>query len=134
MTIQLNLARGSMTVVLVLVALGVSAQENIQALADRWSEAYNEHDRAALGAVYTNTARVMTHGSATIIGRDDIEEFWAADFEDRNPLTLLRVTHSVEGSDMMLVHGDYRVINRDDGDQLAFGRFAHIWTQRPNGD
>jgi uncharacterized protein (TIGR02246 family) len=113
-------------------ALGAQAQDEIQGLADQWVEAYNNHDRDALGALYTQDAHLMMHGSTTVVGRDRIEEFWADDFEEGNPLTLLTVTHSVVGSDMMLVHGDYRVVSRDDGAELGGGRFAHIWTRARN--
>jgi hypothetical protein len=34
----------------------------------------------------------MMHGATTIAGREAIEDFWAGDFEDRDPLTLLTVT------------------------------------------
>jgi ketosteroid isomerase-like protein len=103
------------------------AQTNIQDLAARWVKAYNDHDRAALGAVYTGDARLMLHGSATISGRAAIEEFWAGDFTVEDPLTLLDVTNSVAGLDMMLVHGNYRVVGRENGDELGTGRFAHLW-------
>ena len=102
-------------------------------LADRWAEAYNKHDRNALGALYTQDAHLMMHGATSIVGHDAIEEFWAGDFEEGNPLTLLTVTHSVEGSDMMLVHGDYQVVSRDDGAELGGGRFAHVWTRASSG-
>jgi uncharacterized protein (TIGR02246 family) len=119
---------------LALAAVAAHAQSNVQVLADRWVAAYNTHDRAALGAIYTEDARLMMHGSPTIEGRQPIEEFWAADLEVGNPLTLLSVTHNVVGSDMILVHGDYRVIGRDSGKQLGFGRFAHLWTRDGNSD
>lgn len=115
------------------VALSATAQRATQAdvreLADRWVSAYNKHDRAALGGVYTDAARLMMHGALTIAGRKAIEDFWAGDFEDRDPLTLLEVTNSVTGSDMLLVHGDYEVVSRTDGSELGGGRFAHIWTR-----
>jgi uncharacterized protein (TIGR02246 family) len=119
--------------VLFVTALAAHAQDDIQMLADRWAEAYNKHDRDALGALYTQDAHLMMHGSTTIVGHDGIEEFWAGDFEEGNPLTLLSVTHSIRGSDMMLVHGDYRVISRDDGTELGGGRFAHVWTRVQSG-
>lgn len=116
-----------------LAAFSASAQRatssDVQGLADRWARAYNKHDRAALGAVYTDSARLMMHGATTIAGKAAIEEFWAGDFKDRDPLTLLKVTHSVRGSDMVLVHGDYEVVSRTDGSQLGGGRFAHVWTR-----
>lgn len=110
-----------------LFTLAAAAQGDVQVLADQWAEAYNAHNSDALAGVYTPGAELIVHGSATIAGRAAIADFWAADFEDRSPLTLLTVTSSVQGTDMMLVHGDYDVINRDDGSQLGRGRFAHVW-------
>lgn len=106
-----------------------ASQADVRELADRWAVAYNKHDRAALGALYTDNARLMMHGSSTHSGKAQIEAFWAEDFKDRDPLTLLKVTHSVTGSDMVLVHGDYEVVSRTDGSKLGNGRFAHIWTR-----
>jgi ketosteroid isomerase-like protein len=111
-----------------------ASQADVQELADRWASAYNKHDRAALGGVYTDGARLMMHGATTIPGRQAIEEFWAGDFEDRDPLTLLKVTNSVTGSDMVLVHGDYEVVSRTDGSELGGGRFAHLWTRAGSGE
>ena len=102
---------------------------DVQELAARWASAYNKHDRTALGGVYSDGARLMMHGATTISGRKAIEDFWAGDFEDSDPLTLLEVTHSVTGSDMLLVHGDYEVVSRKDGSELGGGRFAHLWTR-----
>jgi hypothetical protein len=76
----------------------------------------------------------MMHGAPTIAGQTDIGAFWAEDFQEGNPLTLLTVTHAVEGIDMVLVHGNYQVIDRDDGSRLGFGRFAHIWTSDRTND
>jgi uncharacterized protein (TIGR02246 family) len=114
---------------LAVAACAAQAQTEIQVLADEWVSAYNRHDREALGALYTDDARVMVHDSLTVTGRDSIEEFWANDFQEGDPLTLLSVTNSVQGVDMMLVHGDYRVIDRQDGLELGAGRFAHVWTR-----
>jgi uncharacterized protein (TIGR02246 family) len=105
------------------------AQATIRDLAAKWAKAYNDHDRAALGAIYTDDARLMMHGSPTLAGRAAIEDFWARDFQVENPLTLLDVTNSVTGLDMMLVHGNYRVVAREGGSELGAGRFAHVWTR-----
>lgn len=120
--------RTALTVLFAVLASAAHAQSNVQNLAERWVQAYNRHDPAALGALYAEDAKLMMHGSPTIAGRSSIESFWADDFEEGNPLTLLTVTHSVDGSDMILVHGNYKVVGREDGRQLGFGRFAHVWT------
>jgi ketosteroid isomerase-like protein len=133
-----TILRVSIALGLTAAALTAAAQRatpsDVQALADRWTSAYNKHDRTALGAVYADGARLMMHGAPTIAGRPAIEEFWAGDFEDSDPLTLLKVTHSVTGSDMLLVHGDYEVISRTDGSNLGGGRFAHLWTRSDRGE
>jgi uncharacterized protein (TIGR02246 family) len=110
-----------------------ASDEEVQQLAFRWTEAYNKHDRAALEAVYTDDARLMMHGAPTIAGRNSIGEFWAQDFTESNPLTLLNVTHGLTGVDMVLVHGNYEVVDRDEGTRVGLGRFAHIWTADRNG-
>lgn len=109
------------------LAFAANAQDDIQDLADRWSAAYNAFDADTLGKLYTENAHLYVHGSPMIVGRSGIEEFWSDDFTVANPLTILNVTHSVEGYDMMLVHGNYEVKDRDSGDILGSGRFAHIW-------
>jgi uncharacterized protein (TIGR02246 family) len=120
-------ARAALSAALLAAPLAAFAQSQVQYLADRWVQAYNRHDAGELGALYTDDARLMMHGSSTISGRDGIEAFWTLDFEEGNPLTLLSVTNSVAGADMILVHGNYRVVSREDGRQLGFGRFAHLW-------
>ena len=103
------------------------AQEDIQALANKWTKAYNAFDKEALGALYTEGAHLYVHGTPMIMGRESIEAFWEDDFAVENPKTVLIVTHSVEGYDMMLVHGNYQVLDRDSDEVLGQGRFAHIW-------
>lgn len=103
------------------------AQDEVQDLANKWVAAYNSFDGDALGGLYTENAHLYVHGSPMLIGRDEIQAFWQDDFEIENPMTLLTVTHSVEGYDMMLVHGNYQVVGRETGELLGSGRFAHIW-------
>jgi uncharacterized protein (TIGR02246 family) len=118
---------------LVAASVAANAQDNVQQLADRWVAAYNKHDRAALGALYTVDAQLMMHGAATVVGRNKIEQFWAGDFKVDDPMTLLVVTNPMQGSDMTLVHGNYRVVSRKDGSELGSGRFAHIWIKEADG-
>ena len=116
-----------------LPALAQDEATNPQQLADRWTAAYNEHNPSALSQLYSENAYLMMHGSPTIKGRAGIGEFWAQDFTEENPITTLEVTHVMEGLDMVLVHGNYQVINRNNGIMLGQGRFAHIWMNE-NGD
>jgi uncharacterized protein (TIGR02246 family) len=115
------------------LALASAAEDPVQALAKKWTDAYNAHDRAALGALYTDNAHLMMHGDPTIKGRKNIEAFWAKDFKEGDPITKLTVTNSVNGVDMVLVHGNYEVIDRKTGKRLGYGRFAHIWDKDGKG-
>jgi uncharacterized protein (TIGR02246 family) len=108
--------------------------QEVQALANQWTQAYNQHNVAALSALYTDDARLYLHGSPSVSGRKNIESYWADDMKVNNPLTVLTVTHAVNGIDMKLVHGNYQVINRETGVPVGQGRFAHIWTRTANGD
>lgn len=112
---------------LVLGASSATAQDEVQDLANAWVAAYNSFDGDALGDLYTDNAHLYVHGSPMVIGRESIQFFWEDDFQIDVPMTLLTVTHSVEGYDMMLVHGNYQVVGRDTGELLGSGRFAHIW-------
>lgn len=107
---------------------------NAQELADQWIMAYNDHNTAALSNLYAEDATLMLHGGPTIRGRTAIAELWAEDFQEDNPITTLQVTHTLEGVDMILVHGNYQVINRNTGILLGQGRFAHTWMQGDNGE
>jgi uncharacterized protein (TIGR02246 family) len=128
-----TLRRVLVVLLLASVPLAARAQDttsdNVLELSARWTEAYNTHDRAGLAALYAEDARLMMHGAPTYVGREKIAAFWAKDMLERNPLTILTVTDAVNGVDMVLVHGNYQVIQRDNGDVLGAGRFAHIWTR-----
>jgi uncharacterized protein (TIGR02246 family) len=119
---------------LTLLAPTASAQDDeVVKLANQWTSAYNRHDVAGLAALYTDDAHLYHHGRPRIVGRNGIREFWAADMTENNPITILAVTDTVQGVDMVLVHGNYQVINRESGVPLGGGRFAHIWIQAADG-
>lgn len=122
--------------VILLASSGLPAQAPVDAqeLADRWTEAYNDHDGDALAALYTESAELTAHGAPTLTGRDDIRAFWASDFGEGNPLTLLNVTHTIDGTDMMLVHGVYEVVDSDGGGVLGDGAFVHFWRLGDSGE
>lgn len=129
----MNIANRACALLLVLFGsaamAGEAADLDVQKLADRWSEAYNKQDWVAIARLYTQDARLMMHGEPTLIGRARIADYWGKDVKQGNPLTVLKVTHAIRGVDMILVHGDYQVIDRTSGQLLGFGRFAHIWTE-----
>ncbi|MGV3593392.1 MAG: YybH family protein [Gammaproteobacteria bacterium] len=123
-------------IALSIASLGANAADEIdpQELADQWTAAYNAHNPAALAELYEENAIMMLHGDLVLRGRDAIHDYWVDDFREGNPLTTLTVTHTVQGVEMMLVHGDYHVVDRNDGILLGRGRFAHIWLRDGNGE
>jgi len=108
-------------------SFSVFAQEDAQSLANSWITAYNAHNTAELRNLYSNDAVLMLHGEETRRGRDDIGAYWAQDFREGNPITTLTVTHSINGNEVILVHGNYQVIDRESGLLLGSGRYAHLW-------
>jgi len=129
-----TLSRLVLAGMVIVSAAAAHAEGEIETLAEEWVSAYNKHDKEALGNLYAEDAVLMMHGAPSIKGRTNIKIFWEGDFEVGSPLTLLKVTHSVVGIDMMLVHGDYEVIDRKDGALLGEGRFAHIWMVDEDGE
>jgi len=108
---------------------GVSVQE----LANRWTAAYNSVDIPALSALYADDAELYIHNEGRVIGQAAISDYWAADMNRANPITVLNVTDSVVDNEMMLVHGNYQVLDRFLGVPLGSGRFAHIWVLEEDG-
>ncbi len=105
----------------------------VQELANRWTAAYNSVDVPALMALYADDAELYIHQEGRVIGREAISNYWAADMNRSNPITVLNVTDSVVDSEMMLVHGNYQVLDRNTGVPLGSGRFAHIWVLEDEG-
>jgi len=102
-------------------------QPNVQELANRWTAAYNRADVNGVATLYSPSAEVYIHQEGRFVGRDDIRDYWAGDMGRSNPITVLHVTDSTIDTEMMLVHGNYEVIDRLSGVPLGSGRFAHIW-------
>jgi ketosteroid isomerase-like protein len=108
-------------------------QVSVQELANEWTAAYNQGKADSLAKLYTADAELYIHNEGRYVGRKQILEYWAKDVTRSNPITVLTVTDSVVDSEMMLVHGNYQVLNRVTGVALGGGRFAHIWVRDANG-
>ncbi len=108
-------------------------QAQVQELANRWTAAYNSVDVPALADLYADDAELYIHREGRFIGQASIQDYWAADMDRASPITVLNVTDSVVDSEMMLVHGNYQVLDRNSGVPLGGGRFAHIWVLEEDG-
>ena len=106
---------------------------NVDELAARWTAAYNQASADAVANLYSPNAELYVHGDQRYVGRTDIRAYWAEDMGVKNPLTVLTVTDSVVDPEMVLVHGNYQVLNRLTGVPQGFGRFAHIWVKDAQG-
>ena len=106
---------------------------NVDELAARWTAAYNQGNPDTVAGLYSPAAELYVHGDQRYVGRADIRAYWAEDMGVRNPLTVLTVTDSVVDPEMILVHGNYQVLNRATGVPQGFGRFAHIWVKDAQG-
>lgn len=105
----------------------------VQDLANRWTASYNEADAKALAAMYASDAELYVHNDGRYVGKEAIEAYWLSDMDISNPITVLTVTDSVSDTEMILVHGNYQVLDRKTGVPLGMGRFAHIWVLEDEG-
>lgn len=102
-------------------------------LANRWTAAYNQGNAEDIANLYSQGAELYIHKEGRFVGRGNIRTYWAGDLTRSNPMTVLTVTDSVVDDEMMLVHGNYQVLDRTTGVPLGAGRFAHIWVKGTNG-
>jgi uncharacterized protein (TIGR02246 family) len=109
------------------------AAPKVQELANRWTAAYNQANADNVASLYSPQAELYIHGEGRYVGRQDIRDYWGADMRVSNPITVLTVTDSVVDEEMMLVHGNYQVIDRTTGVPVGGGRFAHIWVLAQDG-
>ena len=107
--------------------LHAHSPDNAQALADFWAQAFNSNDARAVAALYRDDAELSEHNAPTLIGRDNIRSYWKADLVRGNLVTVLKVTSTLDGTDMTLVHGTYQMIDRASGAEMGSGHFAQTW-------
>ena len=90
-----------------------------------WQMAYNAGDAAAVAALYTEDAKVMAPGSATVSGRAAIQTFFAADIAHgaKNALTVGEVFGS---GDYAISVGGY-VATGADGAHLDHGNYMTVY-------
>lgn len=113
--------------------LQAHSPSDAQALADGWAQAFNSHDEGTLAALYRDEAELSQHNALTLVGRKYIRAFWAVDVAKGDLLALLTVTSTLDGIDMTLVHGTYRMIDRSSGASMGSGHFAQIWRPDEGG-
>ncbi|MFC3098605.1 YybH family protein [Alteraurantiacibacter palmitatis] len=132
---KLRLAAAALVLAANTLPAAASAQgdTSVQELANRWTAAYNSMDIPALARLYSDNAELYIHCEGRIIGQAAIGDYWAADVQRAHPITVLNVTDSVVDAEMMLVHGNYQVLDRNTGVPLGGGRFAHIWVLGEDG-
>jgi uncharacterized protein (TIGR02246 family) len=68
---------------MILAAAPALAQSKpmIQSLDDKWAEAFNKGDAAAVAAMYTQDAYVLPPGADMVKGRNAIETLWRANMQ-----------------------------------------------------
>lgn len=112
---------------LVFGALHAHSLADAQALADRWTQAFNSHDGSAMAALYRDDAELAQHNAPTLVGREHIGAFWGGKLAKGDTNTVLNVTRTLDGTDMTLLHGTYTVLDRASGLPIGSGDFAQIW-------
>jgi uncharacterized protein (TIGR02246 family) len=77
---RIAILAGCITILAATPALAQS-KAMIQRLDDKWAEAFNKGDAAAVAAMYTTDAYALPPGAEMVRGRDAIEALWRANMQ-----------------------------------------------------
>jgi len=81
--------------------------ENIQAVTDKFLQAWNKRDAEGCAITYSKDAIFMPQGYASVKGRDDIEEFFNANEWEVKEGTVMNIEEEVEE---VIYFGDWAVM------------------------
>jgi uncharacterized protein (TIGR02246 family) len=76
---EVSMSRIAMLAACFILVIGPAAAQSraiIQKADDKWAEAFNKGDAAAVAAMYTEDAYVLPAGAEMMKGRSAIEAFW----------------------------------------------------------
>lgn len=120
----------SLLLTLLLSTSGIGAEHDlkptIEAANQQWMQAFNQHDSAAVAALYTANGQLLPAHSDIVEGTEAIAQFWQGAFDagiQRAKLT----TVEVEGQgDTAYEVGTYTLMGKDDK-VLDTGKYIVVW-------
>jgi uncharacterized protein (TIGR02246 family) len=114
---------------LVLTAAPALAQTTatIQKLNDRWTEAFNRGDAAAVAAMYAEDAYVLPPGHDMVKGRSAIEAFWKGAATQVGNAKLTTVDVLPLGARAAREIGTVTLETKAQPPQRVIGKYAVVW-------
>ena len=114
---------------------GLDITNAIRAANDRWNEAFNSGDAAAVAALYTEDGVVLPPSHGTVKGVAAIAEFWggfiSAGVKDHD----IELLDAQDGGDIAFASGKWRATGSgEDGKALHFeGTIVTIFRRQSDG-
>ena len=102
------------------------AKAALKQMTPTWQAAANADDAAAVAALYAQDGVLHPPNSAPVQGKDNIEAFWATNFEAGNSIEL--TTDHVWGMGDAAAETGMYVITGADGSHLDHGHYSLVYT------
>jgi uncharacterized protein (TIGR02246 family) len=100
---------------------------------EKFSEALNKGDAAAVAAMYTDDAVLLPPGSDMVKGRSEIRSFWQKTAEQAGDLKLTTVDVKALGSDAAREIGTFVAKTKGAQPQEVPGKYVVVW-RKVGGD
>jgi uncharacterized protein (TIGR02246 family) len=108
-------------------------KDTIQNLNERFQQAFNKGDIAAVAQMYTQDAYVMPPGADLVRGRDNIQKFWQAAHEQVGDLRLNALEVRPLGTEAAREIGTFTLQPKGQRGQPVAGKYVVIW-QKDDGE
>ena len=112
-----------------LLVVPASAQDKatIQSVNDRFAEAFNKDDAAAVAALYTEDAILLPPGAEMVQGRGGIQAFWKGAAAQIGEMRLTTVDLKPLGSDAAREVGTFTARTKGQPSQEVVGKYVVVW-------
>ena len=118
----------------ILAAVPALAQSKamIQGLDDKWTEAFNRGDAAAVAAMYTEDAYALPAGHDMVKGRAAIEAFWKETMQQLGDAKLVVVDVVPLGPRAAREIGTFSFQTKAQSPQPVVGKYVVVWRKLGN--
>ena len=99
----------------------------IEKLNDVWTAAFNKGDTAAVAALYTEDAYVLSPGSAMVKGRAAIEAFWRQAAQQMSDAKLTTIDVLPLGRSAAREIGTVTLKTKSQPPQEVVGKYVVVW-------
>jgi uncharacterized protein (TIGR02246 family) len=120
--------------IMMLAASSAFAQSKamIQRQDDKWAEAFNKGDAAALAAMYTEDAYALPAGHDMVKGRAAIEAFWKEAMQQLGDAKLVVVDVAPLGPRAAREIGTFTFKTKAQSPQPVVGKYVVVWRKLGN--